>query len=217
MGRIGSRVGIAAGRIVAVAILMAWTTDAGGAASVQENPSPTAVEPGPGECLVEPRPLPLFPPVTPGAEPAATPLPLVEPTPFAVPEGKPADEATTAAIVATVRESLACRNGGDYPRAYALFTDRFLGELFGGPDTIPPEIASALENPPRPVRRVERLSLVAVSDVRLLADDRVGAVVRTSTAEETYDDYLIFVRGGDRWLLDERILLGEGATPSETS
>lgn len=208
---------LAAGGIAAM-ILSVMTVGTGTrpAGARQDVPAPTPDVPRPAACRVEPRPLPLFPAATPGAEPAATPAPLVTPTPFAAPEGQPADEATVTAVTATIRESLACLHAGDYRRAYALFTDRFLRQLFGGPDTIDPAIAAALEAPPRRVPRNQRLTLVAVSDVRLLADGRVGAVVQTRNPLETFADYLILIRPDDRWLIDERVFLSDAALSTRT-
>ena len=216
--RTGARGRGLAGRVGALILLatgVVWigrsTTDA-----LQDGPTPTADVPRPAACRVEPRPLPLFSRATPGAEPAATPVPLVTPTPFAMPAGQPADEATVAAVTATIRESLACRNAGDYARAYALVTDRFLRALLGGPDTIPPEIAAALAESPRRAPRAQRIALAAVSDVRVLADGRVGAMVETRNAEESFTDYLILVRTADRWLIDESVEVStsDRATPT---
>ena len=209
---------VPASRISALILLATSVVGLGSSTTgaLQDAPAPSADVPRPAACRVAPRPLPLFAPATPGAALAATPAPLVTPTPFAMPAGQPADEATVAAVTATIRESLACRNAGDYPRAYALVTDRFLRVLLGGPDTIPPEIEAALAEPPRRVPRAQRLALIAVSDVRVLADDRVGAMVETRNAEESFRDYLVLVRTGDRWLIDESVELStsDRATPT---
>ena len=115
-----------------------------------------------------------------------------------------------------MREAIACRNAGDFGRAYALVTDRFLAQLFGGPDTVPPEVAVALEGGPDRVPRANRLALVAVARVVAIGDGRVGAVVETSNADEVFRDYLVFVQAGDRWLIDEQVALPDphGATPT---
>lgn len=163
-----------------------------------------AIEPHPDECLTEPRSLPLFPDPVVGSTPA-TARPTITGTPaLASPEMR-ANAATTAAVTATVREVLACRNAGDYRRAYALMTDRMLTQLFGGPETIDPEVAAALEARPDRLPRNQRLTLISVSDVRLLADGRVSAEVESRLVTSTRDGFLdeiVFVRVGDRWLID---------------
>lgn len=172
-------------------------------------PGPDEAVPPPEACQVAPRPLPLV------AEAAGTPSvssdPVATAAPFAPPVGEPADEATGAGVVATIQESIACRNAGDFRRAYALFSDAMLVRLFGRPDTIDPEIVAALEVGPDAVRRGQQLGLGSVSEVRVLADGRVGAEVTTrharDGAEAGYRDYPILVRAGDRWLIDEAIAL----------
>ena len=62
---------------------------------------------------------------------------------------------------------------------------------------------------PTPLPRDERLGLVNVSEVRRLADGRVGAVVVTRDGERGYADYLFFVEGESGWLIDERVFLSE--------
>jgi len=159
----------------------------------------------PVECRVAPRPLP---------PPTATPLEIVtpppaQPTPFAVPDGSLADAETARAIEAVARESVACRNAGDFPRAYALFTDRFVAALLGPPDTLDPDLLARLALPPTPVPRAERLTLDSVTEVRSLADGRVGAIIVTRNAEQVYADYLYFVDQDGRWLIDERVFLAD--------
>lgn len=163
----------------------------------------SAIVPRPDACRVAPRSLPLLADDT-GA-PAATPLPLVEPTPFAPLAGEPADAATSRAITAVVREAVACRNAGDYARAYALMSDGMLVRLFGGPATLDPIVAAALEAPPERLSRPDRLALVAVADLRLLPDGRTAARVVTRNAEQTFTDELVFVRAQERWLIDQTI------------
>jgi len=164
------------------------------------DPTGTPEMPAPSECTVEPRALPLL-----AADASSTVTPPstdFTATPPSQTESDPAEPAVVSEVTATVREALACRNAGDFLRAYALVTDEFLLRTFGGAETIDPEVAAAIEAEPVRLRREERLLLVAVSDVRLLADGRVAALVTTSGAGEEWRDYLIFVQQGDRWLID---------------
>jgi hypothetical protein len=128
-------------------------------------------------------------------------------TTFTPPTGAEADADTIAAVSRTIREAIACRNGGDFARAYALMTDHMLVQLFGGPTTIDPEISAALAAAPDRVPKERRLALLAIIDVRMLADQRVGAVVETKNADETFRDYIFFAKDGERWLIDESVPL----------
>ncbi len=167
------------------------------------------VVPDPVECDIEPRQLPLFDETPVAGESGADP----SPTPFVIPDGERADEATVDAITEAVRGSLACRNAGDYLRAYAYFSDRFLHDLIGGPAGVDAALMAFLTESPTPVAEPERLTLVDVSEVRRLADDRVGAIVVTRSADEAYADYLFFVEADDGWLIDDRVFLSDKDFP----
>jgi len=176
------------------------------AASAQGTPTATVLDvPAPEECQVAPRPFPLFP-VGIGQRAAATPAPIVTAPeePFAPPAGEAADAETVAAVTATVREAVACRNAGDYPRAWALLTQDMIVALFGGPATVDPEVRTAVVEGPRPVPRARRLAVVSVSDVIKLPDGRVGAVVDTRNARRAFRDYIVFELDltTGRWLID---------------
>ncbi len=179
------------------------------ASVAQAQATPTAIErdtPAPEECLVATREFPLFPAGV-GQRVAATPAPVVTPPaePFTPPAGAAADAETIAAVTATVREAIACRNAGELLRAYALFTQDMIVALYGGPATIDPELRRVVAEGPRQVPPARRLAIVAIDDVVTLADGRAGAVVETETASRTFRDYLIFEWDADsgRWLIDE--------------
>lgn len=177
---------------------------------------PVSNVPGPEECMVEPRALPLFPEGV-GQRAAATPLPLAtapEP-PFAIPQGEPADVDTTTGVSATLREAIACRNANDFRRAYALFTQDMLVSLFGGPATIDPEIRTAIEEGAAPLPRRQQLALLTLTNIILLPDGRVGAVVETGNSRRAFQDYLIFEQDptSGRWLIDESVILSTEERP----
>lgn len=176
-----------------------------------QTPTPTELDvPAPEECMVEPRALPLFPEGV-GQLASATPAPLApeaEP-PFTIPQGEPADVETTTGVSATVREAIACRNANDFRRAYALFTQDMIVSLFGGPATVDPEIQAAIDEEAAPLARRQQLALLTLTDMVLLPDGRVGAVVETANARRAYQDYLIFEHdpASGRWLIDESVAL----------
>jgi len=163
-------------------------------------------------CNVEPRAFPL---------PTETPIGVITPgpvetTPFALPTGEPVDDSTATAISATIAESIACRNAGDFRRAYALFTDRFIAHLLGAPDTLDPDLLARLAGPPTPVAGGDRLAVGDVARIERLADGRVGAIVVTQNREEVFADYLYLVEANGRWQIDEVVALSRKPRASAT-
>jgi len=203
--------GVRAGFASLLILLAALALHSSPSARAQATPITQTIDaPAPNECLVA-RPEALYFPNSVIQAAPATPAPIVtEPAPpFTPPAGDPADAETIAAITATVREALACRNAGDYLRAYALFTPEMIAQLFGGPATIDPEVIAAAVEGPRPVPSARQLGIVAISDAVILPDGRVGAIVETATARRDFRDYLFFERApeDDRWLIDRSVPL----------
>jgi len=173
-------------------------------ASAQQITPPSPEAPPPGECTVEPLELPLFGGTPPSALLVATPKINNTVTPQV---GEPADAATVEAIAATIRMSLACANGGDVLRKYALFSDRYLRAFFTGPDSAHmPAFEQKALNPRRPLPD-DWLSLIALHEVELLPDGRARAVVITASGGNRYEDVLIFVEVDGAWRIDAAILL----------
>jgi len=118
--------------------------------------------------------------------------------------GSPADDATTAAVVATMHEVLSCFDTLDALRGFALFTDDYLRRM--GPQGMPRDEAEAFltQEPPGEIPVAERLPLLAVTEVSVLADGRVGALVTVADPIlGPSTNYTVFVQQGDRWLVDE--------------
>jgi hypothetical protein len=196
------------GTIALVALLLLGSNFTNASTALaQATPGPPRFDiPSPRDCTIAPRPEPLFPPGV-GQRTAATPAPIVtaSPAPFSPPEGETADAETIAAVRATVREAVACRNAGDFLRAYALFTQAMIVSLLGGPASIDVTIRSAIAEKSPPVPRADRLAIIAVDDISLLPDGRIGALVTTRNAQRAYRDYLVFAQNPStgRWLIDE--------------
>jgi hypothetical protein len=127
---------------------------------------------------------------------------------FILPEGEPADEATVAAITATVREWVACVNSGQYFKLLALFSDEFLYLEYSDPPLTEDEIAQ-LSATPLIVPRQLYGSLVAVRDVHVLPDGRAWALVETdypgAPPEGVEVDFLVFVHRDGRWFIDDLV------------
>lgn len=203
---------LAGWRFAAVCCLLG-TLVGGGDSGVSAQATPAADSrdvPALEACTVEPRAFPLFPAGV-GQREAATPAPVETPpaAPYSPPAGEVADAATVASVTSTVRESIACRNAGELLRAYALFTQDMIVELFGGPGTVDPELGRVVAEGARQVPPGRRLAIVTITDVVALADGRAGAVVVTESGRREFRDFLIFERDAesDRWLIDETVPL----------
>jgi hypothetical protein len=175
-------------------------------AAAQEFP----ITPDPAMCQVEPRStdevLALWydaagNPISPAATPAAG----TAETMLTIPVGPSADAATIEAITTTVADVFACFAAGDFPRVLALMTDT-LAQSFGpGPGTSVDDARAFLDAPAEPAPAGEGPVILAVADVMVLADGRVGAFV--ATREDGIGDvgYLVFAPEGTRWLWDEDV------------
>ena len=175
--------------------------------------------PGPEECRVAPRMAASVlaagdPPPSPSTvDPAATPLPA----------GVPADESTVAAIRAAMREWAACANAGDPLRWTALFSDGYLrrlmadGAVFTLSDEPPAELPEFLARPPSPRPAAQWRAGPTVREVRALPDDRVAATIEEDPASGSVEGgrvVLVFVRAGDRYLIDDARPVIEPETPT---
>ena len=166
------------------------------------NPSECQVEPIPAERLIA-----LWFPdeaTTPVAAPpgnstvlSSVPLPL----------GEPADPETVAEITAIVRELLACQNRIENGRFFTFFTDAMLRTFAPPPDEpFGPEDVAALLVPYEPIPVAEYIRLLAVTDVLVMADGRVGALVVSDDPPIPPDgpetQLMLFVEEEGRWLVD---------------
>lgn len=184
-------------------------------AEAQNATPPVGVEVAGAEaCQVDPRPPDFI--LTLAGTPTANGIPpTASPTPFASPDGTPADDQTVEAITATMQEAVACFNAADLLRAFALFSDDYFRRLIPeGP--VGEAFTGFLTGAPAPVTQI---GLHAIQDVRMLADGRVGALVTlvdpdAPSPEEADRRFVVFVMVGDRWLIDEVIELETTGTPT---
>ncbi len=174
--------------------------------------------PDPAECRVAPRPadevLALLSgtPVA-AASPAAGRLAAVS-SEAQLPAGDPADAATVAGIVAAARELIACNNAGAFTRVFAFYTDDLIREAFGGDPALAAQVAASFATPPAALPAAAWTELLDVRGVRVLADGRVGAVIEDRDPRGTVVFFMIFVRAGDRWLIDGQIDVQAAGTPA---
>jgi hypothetical protein len=136
------------------------------------------------------------------------------PTPAIAPLGDPADEQTVAEISATWREFIACISAGDQARLFALFSDDMVLRQFVVDIALrvtEDALFDFLSATPVPLPLDQSTPIVPFDDVRVLSD---GRVVVVGPGELGRGDIRIFVKEGDRWLLDEWFDLTASGTPA---
>lgn len=148
----------------------------------------------PATCTVEPRDLPLW-----DGTPAAV-QNVSQPDPA---QGESADDATIRGITSTIVESTACANAGQPLRVLALVTDDFLARQFVGEGAADVTESGALLERPEPTPEpADFLTVVAIENVTSYPDGTIGAVVTSRNNDGTYRDYVVFVEGETRWLIE---------------
>jgi hypothetical protein len=158
------------------------------------------------DCTVEARtPAALAEIVT--GEDIASSTPIATPGPYTKPNGAPADAETVAGVTATVRQLVACVNAGDFLRFLALFSDDAL-RRYAADLGFPLDPNDDLLTPDPSLN--DQIALGPIEDVLVLPDGRVSALayLPNQTSPDVQSDLhvqLIFVRQGDRWLIDELI------------
>lgn len=198
-----------------IIVLVALFAAKGAPVAAQDATPPVLpVTPEAAACTVEPRSISYFEQFvgTPTAE-QATPVTVATPAAgFIMPAGEVADQETVDAVTATIVELGACLNAGDFLRYGALFTDDYFQRAFAEFGPIPEEELAFLAASPEAVPAENRAAILAVLDVRLLADGRVAGLF------DVYDPfeqppgparfYWEFVEQDGRWLIDEQVMLG---------
>jgi hypothetical protein len=194
-----------------IAVMTVLVSAAGGISAVaahDEGPATYPVAPDPSECLVRPLAIDAVARIVgtplPGAD-APGPPASASPAAFTIPPGVPANSATAAEVIATLRQVFACTNGGQVLRVYALFTDEFIREFFAQ-TPLTPEVAAFLAATPRPLPEEQRRIIRGFGDVQILDDGRAGVLIILDEPDDPRaeePDYAILARVDDRWLVDE--------------
>ncbi len=185
-----------------------------------QDASPVATPPGavstgatpevidPTLCAVEPRTIEnlqliLATPAVEEATPAAS--PVAEETPFVLPQGSSANAEAVEGVTATVREAIACLNAGETLRYLALHTDGYVARL-AAEGLLSQEQLDTVAAPPTPLDPAAQIGLIAVEDVRMLADGRIAVLIRQddpTTGPQRV--FFVMAEQGGRYLIDEEI------------
>jgi hypothetical protein len=177
-----------------------------GAASNATPPVISPVVPDPAGCTVAPRSMQdLEALVAAAAEPAES---VLGPTAVTIPLGQPVDDANVAEITDVITTSLACFNAGDFRRVLSLATDDAVRGL-AARGILTAESLPFLAAAPQVLPPDQRIALVAVTDVTLLPDGRVGAfgvqIDPTSPPDGVDIDYVVLKRIDDTWRIDQTV------------
>ena len=193
--------------VVLALVLVLGIRGSAGVVAQEATPTPVTfpVMPDPALCRVAPRPIAdvtqfLGTPGTPAAD-EATPA-ASSSTTFVPPQGEPADPTTIAAVAATAVEIFACFNAGDFLRGTALWTDAFVAQVFQETPPTEEELAYFAATPV-PLSPAASNQILALREVVVLPDGRVGAFLDLQFPEGRETQYGILVREGDRYLLDD--------------
>lgn len=193
-------------RTFAIATLLILLATAGVASAQEASPAATPagapVIVGPSTCSVEPR-------ADADALVSATPTERVQLESEAdLPQGEPASQEMTDIVVAIERKLAACINDGDVLRTAALLTDEAAAQFLMDFDF------ANLDATPDSSSNGALITLVAASDIRVLEDGRLGAVViwaiegPGAVASEPPDleaNFHIYEEVDGEWLLAEEL------------
>ncbi len=183
--------------------------------SLQDAAAAARDVPGPEQCTVEPRTIASLQALaaTPESASGHPRAPLASGG-LATPVGTPAEPAVVTGVTETVRQLIACSNAQDPLRRLALFSKASLRPSFAnGPSDA---FVRLVATPPVPRPAAGWVALAGVDDVRVLPDGRVSAAVTLDdpgahshdpgaplTAGGLQTATFVFIREGDRWLIDE--------------
>lgn len=150
--------------------------------------------PGPESCVVEPIHV---------AELVALAELDAQATPAEIPElsGDPVSDPVAAAVRQTIVTLFACQNAGEPLRAFALYTDAYRRQVVTGLD----QALLTRMATPEPLDADERTTILAIDDIRVLADGRVYATVTLDPAlipVQKMFGFLLVDQDG-QWLIDD--------------
>ena len=159
-----------------IALILVVSLFSGHPAAAQETLLGTPITPEPSECVVAPRSVASLIRIGASATSGVAGTEInSEMDPANVPPDRPADQITTAGVVAAVRHYIACLNALDSVRTFALFTDSYLAKVLYDYGPLPGLVLSAGQVPA--ALPADAWRSFAVSSVGLLPDGRATAVV----------------------------------------
>jgi hypothetical protein len=132
------------------------------------------------------------------------------PTPFVAPLGTPIIEGEAVTdITELVRHYYACQNANDTLRLFALMTDDFVARTVNA-GSIDPADFDDVGTPSTDVVASEQQTIALNGIVQIEADVYgVNVVGFDGASGEEFTDYLIVVRDGERYLIDDLVKLSQ--------
>ena len=143
-----------------------------------------------------------------------------------LPDGEPVTIEDAAEALDTVRELIACLNGGKIGSILALFSDNALAQLMWGSGFVPTamtetdmtdmigRLGPALKTPPTPLAGDQLASLEEILEVRKLDDGRILVISVGKSSLASGLAFAILEEIGDRWLISAFGSIGLPSTPT---
>jgi hypothetical protein len=118
------------------------------------------------------------------------------------------DAEEIAAITLTVRELLDYANSGQLLRGFGLYSATYLQRFRAESGLSDEEFAATFGQVPAPPPEA-RAELAAITEVDVLPDGRLGALVTYSDGDAAPPpERFVFVRADGRWLIDDIVAVG---------
>lgn len=151
---------------------------------------------------------------TSGERPAIAGWPALLPEEVPTDLGQPADKAIVALIEDRTAAFIECVNAGDAGQIVAFLSDDYIRRVNAYGLTDVPLLNPEYPRTFAPLGSIGQgeAEKIAVSEVRLLADGRVAAILTPTTTDDAsvhLSTILIFTQNGDRWLIDEALPVAE--------
>lgn len=184
----------------------------------QKNFDKAATVPDPASCTVQPRTVAELEALV-GTTANPPPATTRNQQPLQPASDPSVDTQTQSQIIQTAEEMVACTNAVDTMRRLALFSDDNLKAAF--PQGVTPAFAQMASRAPQPLPQTKWTALLDVQNVMMLSDGRIAAtIVIDDPSTHIHPAYvpggtppaadagaqkatIVFVRVGDRWLIDE--------------
>lgn len=195
--------------MLSTAVVLGGALLLGGGAAVAQDATPGAVDlsPNPDQCTQTPRTLEAIQAIT--ATPTVGTSTIEISSAADLPAGEAAPKEAIDGVVATVVETVACFNAGNYLALFGGMTDAYLlSQIGGGP--YEQSFIDMVSGTPVALADAQQTQLLDTREFTLYPDGRVGVLVYYKTPSTQTDDVekidlWIFKEVDGRWLLDESI------------
>jgi hypothetical protein len=124
-----------------------------------------------------------------------------------LPTGEPTSAEVLAGIESTLQELVSCLNAGDFARVDALYSDDSFRRAYGHRSDISPATTTAVPSE-------DPVPVPSILESHILPDSRIGVLLAHDVNGFGLQEYLIFVKQADLWLVDEQVFVAPDASGS---